>query len=65
MVYGLFTSKFKPRKKTDKMAGEAPLPPQACLPQAGRGGSKKNSYWLLSYWLLVFLSVSTIKQLDT
>ena len=35
MVYGLFTSKFKPRKKTDKMAGEAPLPPQACLPQAG------------------------------
>ena len=27
MVYGLFTSKFKPRKKTDKMAGEAPLPP--------------------------------------
>ena len=57
MVYGLFTSKFKPKKKTDKMAGEAPLPPQ--------GGSKKNSYWLLSYWLLVFLSVSTIKQLDT
>ena len=63
MVYGLFTSKFKPRKKTDKMAGEAPLPPQACLPQAG-GGSKKNSYWLLSYWLLVFLSVSTIKQFN-
>ena len=57
MVYVLFTSKFKPKKKTDKMAGEAPLPPQ--------GGSKKNSYWLLSYWLLVFLGVSTIKQLDT
>ena len=52
------------RKKTDKMAGEAPLPPSS-LPAAGRGGSKKNSYWLLSYWLLVFLSVSTIKQLDT
>ena len=42
MVYGLFTSKFKPKKKTDKMAGEAPLPPS-------RGGANKKLLLVSGY----------------